>query len=72
MADGLTEEVRAYLASLPRTTLHDRVRYWEIRRELEEAPPQASRVRRYAPPVQDHGVSTESNGSGGSSDWFST
>lgn len=45
----------AYLESLPRVTLAQRIAYWELRHALQDAPqdvPRARRVRPYIDPAR--------------------
>jgi hypothetical protein len=45
VGDGISVEEWAWLESLPRRTLQNRVDYWEARHRLEDRPPR--RVRPY-------------------------
>lgn len=45
----MTPDEWAWLESLPRRTLAERIAYWDARHALEEAEPRSRRVRAYAP-----------------------
>ena len=45
--DGISPEEWAWLESLPRRTLHDRVMYYRAKHRLEDMPREPQRVRPY-------------------------